>query len=109
MVLLLVTSPIVDRISTRPLASWSLDVTETAPFGTTTTSVVVDKSQVFSFPTTGLGCLQEAEVVLKGFDYSPAPVIKRSDVNSDKLRQKLREIDELADDVSENPDKYGDS
>ncbi|NBV35839.1 MAG: hypothetical protein EBR94_00990 [Bacteroidetes bacterium] len=101
--------PIVDKISTRPLASWSLDITETEPFGTTTTSVVVGKSQIFSFPTTGLGCLTEAEVVLKGFDYSPAPVIKRSGVHSDVLRQKLREIDKLADDVSENPDKYGDS
>ena len=91
-------------ITTRPLSSWSLTPDTAQDFGQILVTSVVKREQVYAFPTTGIGCFEESEAVLKGFDYEPAPVFVGDSYGG--MKEVKRELDSLADEVSANPEKY---
>lgn len=54
------------ELSMRPLSSWSTDRIVASDFGDRTITATFPAERIFSLPITGLGCLNEEEVVVLG-------------------------------------------
>ncbi len=63
------------------LESWSLSPTKAAVFGDVVIAVKVPISGIFSTPLTGIGCLGESELVIKG-GVMPVYVVKGNALNT---------------------------